>query len=738
MTAAMLRPAFAFARRAVLVVAISALWGCAGTEVSKSTQYFVNKDFTAARVAVQTALKHDPHNEEALALAGWSAFMLDSFAEAQSYFRRLLRQNPRHFDALLGMAWTNIKTGDYDVADEYLAQAADNLQFDWQRRFLPDARGWIALRRGDLDGAEAHFREEFQLKVESWDRAADALVGLGWVALKRGNLDRARTMFARGLDDSDKCFYCHDGLARIALDQGDAEGVVRHALAGLAIAPSKQDLIGLLEDGLARLGDPARRIAAYEKLAARHADSALFQARLGQAYESAGRLAEARAAYEHALRLDPDQTAAKAGLESIARRAAAPAQRPVISRQMRRPVGLLHMAALRPPASVETPAARLRLQASIALYNQGWAMIDAGRLDEAERAFRAASTQVPEMLRWTVDDGIGWVAYYRRDYDAAHAQFTKVLQVRPDAYLSRKGLGFVALERKAYDEAVKHIVASLSQNPYQVPLSFTIPATRLLDAKKFEHARQILELGEWSYPRAAEIQFLLARAFVGLNERKKGIEKAILAASLDPMRSHLVFDDFPISGRDMADAYRTMAWGLYFAGDAAGAYRRFDQYLQGGGDDPDGLRGRGFALFRLGRYEEAIADLQKATQFEPERLAPVSEEIPIPGSNLRAQVTYSAHSTLAWAYFRLNRAPKAELEFRKVLKQNPFWVDTLTGLGYSLLAQNDRDGAARSFREALRISPGYFDARRGLTLAEAGGEAAPQPGRASAAPGTRP
>jgi Tfp pilus assembly protein PilF len=90
-------------------------------------------------------------------------------------------------------------------------------------------------------------------------------------------------------------------------------------------------------------------------------------------------------------------------------------------------------------------------------------------------------------------------------------------------------------------------------------------------------------------------------------------------------------------------------------------------------------------------------------------------------------------STLAWSYFKLNRAAKAEIEFRKVLKDHPFWADALTGLGYSLLAQNDRDGAARNFREALRIAPGYVDARRGLTLAEtaaqgAGPQAAPRGG----------
>ena len=713
-----------------LAVAAALLAGCAAGEIANSTTYLVNGNFEAARAKAQRVLATNPDNEEALALSGWSAFMMDRTDEARASFRRLLAINERHFDGLLGMAWTTIKRGEYDVAEDYLNQAAQHLQFDWQRRMVPDARGWIAFHRGDLDAAEKHFNDELKLAVEAWDKQTDAFVGLGWIALKRGNLDLARAMFARGLDESDKCFFCRDGLARVAFERRDYDEAVRQAAAAVAIVPGKADLVIFLDRALDKLENPERRVAVYETLARKHTELATMHERLGRAYRHAGHKAMARAAFERALQLDPRLDDARDGLEAISNGAEArPA--PDDERQSGlfvapRRVGVaaapgrdrrLQRASL-VRAVPELASNRLLHRTSIALYNQGWALIDAGRLDEAERAFRAAQVQAPEAVKWTAEDGLGWVAYYRRDYDKAHGLFTRVLQARPEAYLSLKGLGFVALERKNYDEAVKHLVASLSQNPYQVPLSYTIPATRLLDAKKFDHARRILELGEWSYPRSAEMQFLLARALLGLNERKRAVEKAVLAAGLEPTAINLVFDEFPVTGREIAEAYRAIAWGLYLAGDSAGAFRRFDQYVQSSGDDPDGVRGRGFALFRLGRYEEAIADLQKVIQHEPERLSPISEELQIPGTNQRAQITYNALSTMAWSYFKLNRAAKAEVEFRKVLKSHPFWADALTGLGYSLLAQNDRDGAAQNFREALRIAPGYVDARRGLTMAE--------------------
>jgi tetratricopeptide (TPR) repeat protein len=715
---------------AAALVAAGLLAGCASGEIANSTALLVNRDFDSAKAKAQSVLADDPDNEEALALLGWSDFMLDRYDDARRSFRRLLAINEGHFDGLLGMAWTTIKRGEYDVAEDYLGQASQHLRFDWQKRMLPDARGWIALHRGDLDAAEESFHEELRLAVEVWDRQADAFVGLGWVSIKRGDLDRARTMFRRGLDDSDKCFFCRDGLARVAFERGEYDEAVRQAAAAAAIAPAKKDLLASLDSAIEKLGDPGRRISVYETLARKHSSNAFLQERLGRAYRGAGQNALARAAFERALKLNPQLDDARDELEAISNGAEtrpasktdrtsmfiAPRRTGVAAAMAGRRGHLLRANFVQPRGF--DASKRLLHRTSIALYNQGWALIDAGRLDEAERAFRAAQAQAPDAVKWTAEDGLGWVAYYRRDYDKAQALFTKVLQARPEAYLSLKGLGFVALERKNYDEAVKYLISSLSQNPYQVSLSYTIPATRLLDAKKFDHARRILELGEWSYPRSAEIHFLFARALIGMNERKRAIEKATLAAGLDPTGINLVFDEFPVTGREIAEAYRTIAWGLYLAGDSAGAFRRFDQYIQSGGDDPDGLRGRGFALYRLGRYEEAVADLQKVTQHEPERLSPISEELPIPGTNQRAQITYNASSTLAWSYFKLNRAAKAEMEFRKVLKTHPFWADALTGLGYSLLAQNDRDGAAQNFREALRIAPGYADARRGLTMAE--------------------
>jgi Flp pilus assembly protein TadD len=53
------------------------------------------------------------------------------------------------------------------------------------------------------------------------------------------------------------------------------------------------------------------------------------------------------------------------------------------------------------------------------------------------------------------------------------------------------------------------------------------------------------------------------------------------------------------------------------------------------------------------------------------------------------------------------------------VRQNPRLVEAWNNRGTALARAGDRAGAEASLREALRIAPGYEDARRNLALLEA-------------------
>ncbi len=356
-------------------------------------------------------------------------------------------------------------------------------------------------------------------------------------------------------------------------------------------------------------------------------------------------------------------------------------------------------------------------QASLALYTQAWDMITAGRLDTAERALKLAGSRVPADFQWLIDDAFAWIAFYRKDYEDARKGFHEVLKKHPGAYMSEKGLGFLAIEQKQFDKGLEHLKASFRANPYQVLASYTVPAFRFISAKHYQQALEILELGRWVYPQSADVAFLLAKAHVGLGNKEIAARHAVAAAAYAPAYIHPEFESLNLDPALIADAYNSLGWGLLITKDYEVALQRFDQHFKHGGKNPNAYRGRGFALFQLERYQDAIKDLAAAAEHEPDELAPITDMVPMPETKQNWKITYNATSTLGWAYLRIDQPDKAADAFRKALANYPSWIDAMTGLGYTILASGDNWGAAQQFQQALELEAGYPGALQGLRTA---------------------
>ena len=103
---------------------------------------------------------------------------------------------------------------------------------------------------------------------------------------------------------------------------------------------------------------------------------------------------------------------------------------------------------------------------------------------------------------------------------------------------------------------------------------------------------------------------------------------------------------------------------------------------------------------------------------EPKKLLPIDEIIPILGTKQSWTLRYSAQSMLGWAYYRLEQTSKAVKQFKSILRDNPLWIDALTGLGYAYVASEKKQEAKDLFKKALVLSPYYPDAKRGMLLAQ--------------------
>ena len=158
-------------------------------------------------------------------------------------------------------------------------------------------------------------------------------------------------------------------------------------------------------------------------------------------------------------------------------------------------------------------------RADLVIYNTAWAKLEAGQFDEAKAKFEQARGEMPADIKWLIEDGLAWMAFYKKDYAGAQKAFAAVVAANPKAFLSHKGLGYAQTELKQYEAASKSLVTAYNLAPYQGVAAFTAPTVKMIDAGAFVDAREVLKLGELIYPFSADIQFSLARAYNGLNNQ---------------------------------------------------------------------------------------------------------------------------------------------------------------------------------------------------------------------------
>ena len=341
------------------------------------------------------------------------------------------------------------------------------------------------------------------------------------------------------------------------------------------------------------------------------------------------------------------------------------------------------------------------------------------QLDKSLELFKKSREEIKEEnWKWLVDDGEAWVSYYKKDYEKAKEGFSTVIKKQPKAYLSHRGLSYVAAAEKKWDDAGKSLYKSLTLAPYQGVGIYTFITKELIENEKFKSAKDILEFGEKIYPYSGDIQFLLAKTYKGMKDNDKSAKKATIAASLAPAYIDPVYDELQVEPKKSLGAYYSMGWGTYFAKNNKQALKRFNQYLENGGKSKNAERGKAFALFRLGKDSEAKPILEAMIKLEDEKkLLPITEVVPIPNTKNQWTVVYDSRSTLGWLHFRNKEYDKAAKYFNETIDKYPFLIDAITGMGYVKLEQNDKAGAKKYFQDALKLSPYYPDAKAGLKKA---------------------
>ncbi len=161
------------------------------------------------------------------------------------------------------------------------------------------------------------------------------------------------------------------------------------------------------------------------------------------------------------------------------------------------------------------------------------------------------------------------------------------------------------------------------------------------------------------------------------------------------------------------DLWRDLGWALYQQRAFAAAEGEFRSLVVVHPNDADGLRGLGYSLYMLRRHREAIPVLRRSLELGP-TLAPVREQVEIPGSARLHPILSDAGSTLAWSHFHAGDFAVALQHFRVVTERHPDWADPWSGLGWTLLKLGNRVEAEGAFGRSLQAEPSYPDALQGL------------------------
>ncbi|SAL44008.1 tetratricopeptide repeat protein [Caballeronia peredens] len=246
--------------------------------------------------------------------------------EAESGYRAVLADNPRHADALHLLGLIRREHGALDEAESLIRQA---LALDEQARFA-GSLGSVLLDQGRKPETEAMFRRAIEL--DALDPSAHYNLAILLLELARASEAEAALRHVLMLDARFPGAHRNLGRAMFMLQRfRDAEAWFRHAI----------EL------------DPADAHAHTGRAAA---------------LTLAGELNEAKAACDEAIRLDPASCDAHVNLGAV----------------------LLRLERLEEAEAALRTALRLDGQRALAHYNLGTTLMEAGRFAEAEASLRRA------------------------------------------------------------------------------------------------------------------------------------------------------------------------------------------------------------------------------------------------------------------------------------------------------------------------------------------------------------
>jgi len=293
-------------------------------------------------------------------------------------------------------------------------------------------------------------------------------------------------------------------------------------------------------------------------------------------------------------------------------------------------------------------------------------LFDRAEYDAAAAEFFRLVTQ--ERRSTTGWNGLGWSRLRLGQYDDALAAFTEARRLNPNLPVGAYGMGVTLARQGKPDQASQRLAEAIFLNP---DFSATPEVLELMRSRP-EYSELFLEMGE-SYAR-----------------------------KLYPTTAAPYLEEYLRQNPNSREGRRALGWASFWAGQEDKAHALFQTLITVNKDDPDAHLGDGLALLSRGHMDLAEPHLRDAVRLDPKNSLAWRALVLLLQRQGRDQEAVAAQ----------REAPRSRLER----------LDRMSASGFAALTEGRISDALRDFHRAVTLDSGLAAPHYGLafTLVEMG------------------
>lgn len=358
---------------------------------------------------------------------------------------------------------------------------------------------------------------------------------------------------------------------------------------------------------------------------------------------------------------------------------------------------------------------------ALALNTLGHLALSQGDSQTALDRFREALKSRPDYVDSRLS--AARILYDRAEYDAAAAEYFRLVTQEKRSTTGWNGLGWARLRLGKYEDALAAFTEARRQNPNLPAAAYGMGITLARQGKADQASRRLAEAIFLSPDFAATPEVLeLMRSRPEYTELFLEMGEAY-ARKLYPTTAAPYLEEYLRQNPNSRPGRRALAWASFWAGQEDKAHALFQTLITVNKDDPDAHLGDGLALLSRGHLDLAEPHLRDAVRLEPKNSLAwralvllltrqgrdkeaVSAQQQAPRSRLER---LDRMSTSGFAALNEGRIRDAVRDFRRAVTMDPGLAAPHYGLAFALVALGEHEQAKDELLAGLNLDPAYLD-----------------------------